>query len=121
MGRGMSLAQGRIAPATPHGKGDTMRCVRPLVRWAGVLLGSMVVLAGCTYDAAIQQLSPVKQAELSPYRNIMTAGQMHTYVAHPTAAARTSYLQKLGLVQRFQCSPISSTRRPSGATPPGWG
>src|SRR5207244_11505352 len=32
----------------------------------------------------------------------MTPGQVRTYVAQPTAAARTAYLQQLGLVQRFQ-------------------
>ena len=44
-----------------------MRLGRPLVRWTGVLLGLMVVLAGCTYDAAIQRLSPAesKQSLLS--------------------------------------------------------
>jgi hypothetical protein len=60
------------------------------------------MLAGCTYDAAIQRLSPAEQAEFALYRNVMTAGQVHTYVAQPTAAARTAYLQQLGLGQRFQ-------------------
>ena len=72
------------------------------VRRIGVLLSLVVVLAGCTYDAAIQRLSPAEQAEFGLYRHIMTASQVHTYVAQPTAAARTAYLQQLGLVQRFQ-------------------
>jgi len=72
------------------------------VRRRGVLLSMVVVLAGCTYDAAIQRLSPAEQAEFVRYRHIMTASQVHTYVAQPTAAARTAYLQQLGLVQRFQ-------------------
>jgi hypothetical protein len=62
----------------------------------------MIVLAGCTYEAAIQRLSPAEQAEFALYRQVMTPGQIHTYVAQPTAAARTAYLQDLGLVQRFQ-------------------
>src|SRR5215468_4036093 len=68
----------------------------------GVLLSMVVVLAGCTYDAAIQRLSPAEQAEFALYRHVLTASQVRTYVAQPTAAARTAYLQELGLVQRFQ-------------------
>src|SRR5215813_9558343 len=84
------------------GEGDAMRWSRPLGQWTGGLLGLMVVLAGCTYDAAIQRLSPAEQAEFALYRHVMTAGQAHTYIAQPTTAARTAYLQELGLVQRFQ-------------------
>jgi hypothetical protein len=72
------------------------------VRRIGVLLSMVVVLAGCTYDAAIQRLSPAEQAEFVLYRQLMTASQVHTYGAQPSAAARTAYLQQLGLVQRFQ-------------------
>lgn len=79
-----------------------MRSSRPLVRWMGVVLGVSMVLAGCTYDAAIQRLSPAEQAEFALYQHVMTTGQVRTYVAQPTAAARTAYLQTLGLVQRFQ-------------------
>ena len=61
-----------------------MRLSRPLVRWTNVLLGIMVVLAGCTYDAAIQRLSPAEQAEFALYRHVMTAGHVHTYVAQQT-------------------------------------
>ena len=93
-----------------------MRLRRPLVRWTGVLLGSMAVLAGCTYDAAIQRLSPAEQAEFALYRHVMTAGHVHTYVAQPTAAARTAYLQELGLVQRFQAlDPLDREAIRSGA------
>ncbi len=46
----------------------------------GVLLSMVVVLAGCTYDAAIQRLSPAEQAEFVLYRHVMTASQVHTYV-----------------------------------------
>jgi hypothetical protein len=93
-----------------------MRLRRLLVRWTGVLLGSMVMLAGCTYDAAIQRLSPAEQAEFSTYRYVMTTGQIHTYVAQPTAAARTAYLHELGLVQRFQAlDPLDQAAIQSGA------
>src|SRR5262249_61688762 len=83
-------------------EGDAMQWRQWFVRRIGVLLSLVVVLAGCTYDAAIQRLSPAEQAEFVRYRHIMTASQVHTYVAQPTAAARTAYLQQLGLVQRFQ-------------------
>ena len=79
-----------------------MHVNRPFVRWTGVLLGLMLMLAGCTYDAALQRLAPAEQAEFGLYRHLMTASQVHTYVAQPTAAARTAYLQQLGLEQRFQ-------------------
>ena len=79
-----------------------MQWSRPLGQWTGGLLGLMVMLAGCTYDAAIQRLSPAEQAEFALYRYVMTPGQVRTYVAQPTAAARTAYLQELELVQRFQ-------------------
>src|SRR5262252_6369151 len=72
------------------------------VRRIGVLLSLVVVLVGCTYDAVLQRLSPAEQAEFVLYRYIMTASQVPTYGAQPTAAARTAYLQQLGLVQRFQ-------------------
>src|SRR5215471_15592064 len=79
-----------------------MRWRLGFVRRIGVLLSLVVGLAGCTYDAAIQRLSPAEQAEFGLYRSIMTGSQVHTYVAQPTAAARTAYLQQVGLVQRFQ-------------------
>jgi hypothetical protein len=41
---------------------------------------------------------------------------VHTYVAQPTAAARTAYLQKLELVQRFQAlDPLDQEAIRSGA------
>jgi len=86
------------------------------VRRIGVLLSVVVVLAGCTYDAAIQRLSPAEQAEFVLYRHVMTASQVRTYVAQPTAAARTAYLQTSGLVQRFQeLDPLDQEAIRSGA------
>jgi hypothetical protein len=82
----------------------------------GVLLSSIVVLVGCTYDARLRQLSPTEQAEFSLYHHVMTTGQSHTYLAQPTAAARTAYLQELGLVQRFQAlDPLDQEAIRSGA------
>jgi len=75
----------------------------------------MGVLAGCTSDAALQRLSPAEQAEVALYRQVMTPGQVRTYVAQPPAA-RTAYLQELGLVQRFQAlSPLDQEAIWSGA------
>jgi len=79
-----------------------MRTHRQLLHWAGVLLGALVVLTGCTYDAAVRQLSAAEQSEFYTYRKIMTTAQEHTYLAKATAAERTAYLSEIGLAQRFQ-------------------
>src|SRR5262244_2029716 len=85
------------------------------VRRIGVLLSMVVVLAGCTSDAALQRLAPAEQAEFGLYRHLMTASQVHTYVAQPTAAARTAYLQQVGLEQRFQAlAPLDQEAIQSG-------
>jgi len=62
----------------------------------------MLVLTGCTYDAAVRQLSPAEQSEFYTYRKIMTTAQEHAYLAKATAAERTAYLSEVGLAQRFQ-------------------
>ncbi len=41
---------------------------RPFCLWASMLIGAMVVLAGCTYDAAVRQLSLAEQSEFYTYR-----------------------------------------------------
>jgi hypothetical protein len=82
-------------------KATTMSDVRCGVCRAGMLLGIIVALAGCTY-AAIQRLSPAEQAEFRIYRKVMTPAQVRAYLSQPTAAERTAYLEHIGLVQRFQ-------------------
>jgi len=79
-----------------------MKSCRQLLRWAIVLMGTMAVLTGCTYDAAIQRLSLAEQSEFYTYRKVMTTAQEHTYLAKATAAERTAYLSQVGLAQRFQ-------------------
>ena len=79
-----------------------MRYGQQLLRWTGVLLGTIVVLAGCTYDAAVRQLSLPEQAEFHTYSKVMTGAQAHTYLAKATAAERTAYLRAIGLAQRFE-------------------
>jgi hypothetical protein len=73
----------------------------PLLRliW---LLGAIIVLASCTYEAQVRRLAPAEQAEFRAYRKIMTASQAGTYLAKATAAERTAYMHELGLAQRFQ-------------------
>lgn len=56
----------------------------------------------CTAQRALQNLSPAEQTEYRRYRKVMTWGQERAYLAQPTAAARTAYLQEIGLAQRFQ-------------------
>ena len=77
-----------------------MRYDRQLV-WAGVLLGTIMVLTGCAYDAAVQQLSLAEQAEFHLYKKVMTPAQARAYVAQASAAERTAYLREVGLAQRF--------------------
>ena len=78
-----------------------MRDLRPFVRWVVVLMGSILTLSGCTY-AAIHKLSLDEQAEFYVYRKVMTPSQERAYLAKATAAARTAYLNEIGLAQRFQ-------------------
>jgi len=78
-----------------------MRNLRPVLRWTGVLLATIVVGTGCTY-AALQKLSLDEQTEFHTYRKVMTAVQERAYLAKTTAAERTAYLSDIGLVQRFQ-------------------
>jgi len=75
---------------------------RQFLHRAGVLIGTIVVLAGCTYDASIRQLSLAEQSELYIYKQVMTATQERTYLTKATAAERTAYLSEIGLAQRFQ-------------------
>ena len=79
-----------------------MRTCREFLLWASMLIGTMVVLTGCTYDAAVRQLSLAEQSEFHTYRKVMTAAQEHAYLAKMTAAERTAYLSEIGLAQRFQ-------------------
>ena len=79
-----------------------MRYDRQFLRWIGVLLGTITVLTGCTYDAAVQRLSLAEQAEFHTYNKVMTPSQARTYLAKATAAERTTYLSESGLAQRFQ-------------------
>jgi hypothetical protein len=76
--------------------------IRPLLPRMGLLLGVWAMGTGCTYDAALQRLSPPEQAEFFLYRNAMTGTQEHAYLAKATAAERTAYLSEIGLAQRFQ-------------------
>ena len=79
-----------------------MKYYRQLLCWVGVLLGTIVVLTGCTYDAALRQLPLAEQAEFHMYKKVMTVPQAHTYLAKASAAERQAYLRQIGLAQRFQ-------------------
>jgi hypothetical protein len=93
-----------------------MRSGRLLILWTSVLMGTMLALTGCAYDAAIQRLSPAEQTEFSTYRQVMTGAQTHTYLAKASAAERTAYLSEIGLTQRFQrLDPLDREAVQSGA------
>ena len=86
-----------------------------------MLIGTMVVLTGCTYDAAVRQLSLAEQSEFRTYRKVMTAAQERAYLAKMTAAERTAYLSEIGLVQRFQAlDPLDREAVQSGWPHPGY-
>src|SRR5467141_2738646 len=79
-----------------------MKYDRQFWRWIGVLLGTITVLTGCTYDAAVQRLSLAEQSEFHIYNKVMTPSQARTYLAKATAAERTAYLRESGLALHFQ-------------------
>jgi len=79
-----------------------MKSCRRLLLLISVLMGTIVICTGCTYDAAIQRLSLAEQSEFYTYRHIMTPAQERAYLAKATAAERTAYLSEIGLAQRFQ-------------------
>jgi hypothetical protein len=66
------------------------------------MVGTIVVLTGCTYQAAIQQLPPAERATFRVYSKVMTSAQARTYVTKESATARAAYLEKIGITQRFQ-------------------
>ncbi len=78
-----------------------MRDDKSCWRWAVVVFGVLVVLTGCTY-AAVQRLPLDEQAAFYTYRKVMTGVPVHRYVAQATPAERETYLQKIGVIQRFQ-------------------
>jgi hypothetical protein len=78
-----------------------MRDYKSCWRWAVVVFGVLVALTGCTY-AAVQRLPLDEQTAFYTYRKVMTGTQVHTYVAKATPAEREAYLQKIGVIQRFQ-------------------
>lgn len=66
------------------------------------LVGLLLASAGCSYQAALERLSPEERSEFWAYHQLMTAPQTRTYLAQETPAARAAYLQHIGLAQRFQ-------------------
>jgi hypothetical protein len=66
------------------------------------MVGVLIGLVGCSYQAAVQQLPPEERTAFRAYSQIMTAGQARTYLAQETPAARAAYLQQIGVAQRFQ-------------------
>ena len=78
-----------------------MRDYKSCWSWAVVLLGALVALTGCTY-AAVQRLPLDEQAAFHTYSKVMTGVQVHTYLAKATPTERAAYVQKIGVLQRFQ-------------------
>jgi hypothetical protein len=66
-----------------------------------VVFGALVALTGCTY-IAVQRLPLDEQAAFHTYSKVMTGVQVHTYLAKTTPTEREAYLQKIGIIRRFQ-------------------
>ena len=79
-----------------------MKSDRRFGGWSALVLSMLLGLTACTYEAALQHLSPAEQAEFALYHHRMTGIQQHTYLGKASAAERTAYLREMGLVQRFQ-------------------
>ena len=79
-----------------------MRRYQQFCRRSGLFLGAIMILTGCPYESAVQQLPPAEQSQLYVYKHVMTPAQVHTYRAKATASERTAYLSEIGLTQRFQ-------------------
>jgi len=73
------------------------QCLRLL--W---LVGVIMAITSCMYDAAVRRLAPTEQAEFRAYSKIITAAQARTYLAKATAAERAAYARELGIAQRSQ-------------------
>ena len=78
-----------------------MRDYKSCWSWAVVLFGALVALTGCPY-AAVQRLPLDDQAAFHTYNKVMTGVQVHTYLAKATPTEREAFLQKIGVIQRFQ-------------------
>ena len=94
-----------------------MRLNRLFWCWGSLLLGTILALTGCAYDAAVQRLSLAEQAEFRIYRNVMTGVQARTYLAQPSAADRTASLRRLGLMQRFEALDLLDREAIRGGIP----
>ena len=78
-----------------------MRRVRQILYCIGIV-SAIVMITGCAYEAAVQQLPPAERTALRVYSKIMSSGQVRTYLAKATAAERAAYLNEIGIAQRFQ-------------------
>ena len=88
-----------------------MRYDRQRWGWAGVFLGTLVLLTGCAYDATVRQPSLAEQGEWHLYKKVMTPAQARAYVAKASAAERTAYLREVGPWRALSRHSIRSTVR----------
>lgn len=72
----------------------------PFDRLLGVMV-ALVLLTGCAYDRAVNNLSPDEQNAFRAYRKVMKGLQARTYLFKPSAAERAAYLREIGVQQRF--------------------
>lgn len=63
--------------------------------------GVLLVLASCSYRAAMNKLPPQERAEFRAQSKLMSSRQIRTYLSKPTPGARAAYLEEIGSAQRF--------------------
>jgi hypothetical protein len=72
-------------------------------RWLWSLWVSLLV--GCASIAPYTQLPEAEQGLYRVYRNIMTSGQLRTYLSLPTATERAAYAKQVGAAQILEALP----------------
>ena len=73
-----------------------MRYRPQLLYCMSLLVGTLIMLTGCTYVATGGLLSPVEQEDLSPERHVMTVPHLPTSLGTATAARQVASLREMG-------------------------
>jgi len=72
-----------------------------MYRLLGVML-ALILLTGCAYDRAVNNLTPEEQKAFRAYRKVMRGLQTRAYLSKPSEAERSAYLRDIGIQQRFE-------------------
>jgi hypothetical protein len=72
-----------------------------MYRLLGVMF-ALILLTGCAYDRAVNNLTPEERNAFWAYRKVMHGLQTRTYLSKPSEAERSAYLRDIGIQQRFE-------------------